>query len=377
MGDIDKDFMSLARLASEGKINDSMVLVCRISRELIKRRPDLADEAKKLLQKNMRTSYERSHPIMNDPIPVDLDSRLELLKKEIIVTLESEPVWNEGVRHALEGAIAERKHQAELLRVGLNPTRSMLFVGSPGVGKTLSARWLAMKLERPLFVLDLAAVMSSYLGKTGNNIRSVLDFAQKRPSVLLLDEFDAIAKRRDDSCEVGELKRLVTVLLQAIDDWPSDGLLLAATNHPKLLDPAVWRRFDRIIEFPNPSPDEQEKYIGNLLCGIKEPVNMYLPLLSAIFEGLTFAEIQKKINIILRESVVEKKSFNKCLHHFLSITIKVLDVEKKLQVARILERQGHSQRDIHEFTGCSRDTLRDHGIAIKSMRSTSTERAGL
>jgi len=98
--------------------------------------------------------------------------------------------------------------------------------------------------------------MSSFLGKTGSNIRVVLDFARRQPCVLLLDEFDAITKRRDDSAEIGELKRLVTVLIQAIDEWPADGLLVAATNHPELLDPAIWRRFDRVVEFPLPTSSE-------------------------------------------------------------------------------------------------------------------------
>src|SRR2546427_8279310 len=95
--------------------------------------------------------------------------------------------------------------------------------------------------------------MSSYLGKTGANVRAVLSHAQEQPCVLLLDEFDAIAKRRDDDSDVGELKRLVTVILQTIDDWQPTSLLVAATNHSDLLDPAVWRRFDVTLQFDLPN----------------------------------------------------------------------------------------------------------------------------
>ena len=104
----------------------------------------------------------------------------------------------------------------------MDPTRSALFTGPPGVGKTLAAKWMARELGQPLAILDLSAVMSSFLGRTGSNVRAVLDFARDRRCILLLDEFDAVAKRRDDTSEIGELKRLVTVLLQEIDGMANE-----------------------------------------------------------------------------------------------------------------------------------------------------------
>ena len=149
----------------------------------------------------------------------------------------------------MDQLVAEHSRVGDLLRAGLSPTRTALFIGPPGVGKTLGDGWLARELHRPLLTLDLSAVMSSFLGRTGANLRHVSDYAKGVPCIMLLDEIVAIAKRRDDSQEVGELKRLVTVLLQEIDDWPSGGLLIAATNHSDLLDPAVWRRFETQIAF--------------------------------------------------------------------------------------------------------------------------------
>ncbi|TGV70329.1 AAA family ATPase, partial [Mesorhizobium sp. M00.F.Ca.ET.158.01.1.1] len=111
---------------------------------------------------------------------------------------------------ALDTLVAERKDIENLHKAGWEPTRTVLFTGAPGVGKTLGARWLARELNRPLLILDLAAVMSSYLGRTGTNLRHVLDYAKTLDCVLLLDELDAIAKRRDDRGQIGALKRLVT-----------------------------------------------------------------------------------------------------------------------------------------------------------------------
>jgi SpoVK/Ycf46/Vps4 family AAA+-type ATPase len=123
----------------------------------------------------------------------------------------------------------------------------VLITGAPGVGKTMTARYLATELSLPLYTIDLAGLISSYLGRTGQNLRQALDYARRSPSVLLIDEFDALAKRRDDQSDVGELKRIVNVLLLELEQWPNDGMLIAATNHPELLDRAIWRRFDKSI----------------------------------------------------------------------------------------------------------------------------------
>ncbi len=252
----------MARLALAGRANDIELLSRKTLPRLANSRPDLADDIKKVLADHRSVKFGTEQGRICGT-PVDLDSRLELLKREMAPRVSPPPIWAQEVESELDSLLAERERADELFVAGLTPSRSVLLVGPPGLGKTLAARWLAEKLARPLLTLDLSSVMSSFLGKTGSNIRVVLDFARKQPSVLLLDEFDAIAKRRDDTAEIGELKRLVTVLIQAIDEWPADGLLVAATNHPELLDPAIWRRFDRVVEFPHPT----EKELIQLLHG--------------------------------------------------------------------------------------------------------------
>ncbi|WP_238351851.1 AAA family ATPase [Brevibacillus brevis] len=357
MNEIFKEYVHLVRLALEGKHQDASMLAKRNLRLFTNSYPELADTLKNLL-----LNYEQKAKITREnlpnPLPIDTDSKLELLQKELVF-MEKSPVWPEAVSLHLNAIIEERKYQDELISKGLAPTKSVLFVGAPGVGKTLAARWLSFELKRPLLTIDLAALMSSYLGKTGNNIRAALNYAQKNPSILLLDEFDAIAKRRNDDSEVGELKRLVNVLLQAIDDWPDNGLMVAATNHPELLDPAVWRRFERIVEFPNPSQIEIKTAINNLLSA-ENPLGLedIIDILSKILEGASFAEVTRLINLARRESIVKAKELRIVLEDLIKQYISDFDRPQKMEIALKLLSGGYSQRRVAEITGTSRDTLR-------------------
>jgi DNA polymerase III delta prime subunit len=362
MADIELDLVHIARLLSEGRNEEAISVARRDLRWIAKHRPDLAQASKGALSHLEGNVLVRGAALS---IPVDSDSRLELLRREVVPKVPVEPTWPAVVHEALDAVLKERSRELALTDAGLSPTRSMLFVGPPGVGKTLAASWLALKLGRPLLTLDLAAVMSSFLGRTGNNIRVVLDFARKTPSVLLLDEFDAIAKRRDDATEVGELKRLVTVLLQAVDDWPADGLLLAATNHPELLDRAVWRRFERIIEFPQPRVDDIRGAIERML-GPDFHVGLAVEVetLAALLLGKSFSEVARKVGGARRVAVVEGIPIQDALLRLLGDLSGEASLELKLRVARELFNKGSSQRDVSRLTGLSRDTIRKHRVGV-------------
>jgi SpoVK/Ycf46/Vps4 family AAA+-type ATPase len=165
----------------------------------------------------------------------------------------SEMVVNDPVRRSLERIIDEQRRRDLLMSFGLGPLRKILFCGPPGCGKTMAAEALAKELYLPLVLVRFDAVISSYLGETAANLRRVFEFSASRPMVLLFDEFDAIGKKRDDAEEHGELKRVVNAFLQMLDSSRGDALTIAATNHEKMLDHALWRRFDEVVVFPSPS----------------------------------------------------------------------------------------------------------------------------
>jgi SpoVK/Ycf46/Vps4 family AAA+-type ATPase len=238
-------------------------------------------------------------------VPRDGDTQ-ELVEVDPDPRGESLTVSSE-VTAILEEIVAERQHLDSLQKSGVTATRSLLLSGAPGTGKTLTARWLAQQLGLPLVTLDLASVVSSYLGSSGKNIKAALQYADSAPCVLLLDEFDAVAKRRDDDSDIGELKRLVNVLLIELDRWGGNSLLVAATNHPQLLDPAIDRRFDRRVEIGLPGADE----IARIVAGcVPDSSPALRRLVGVALRGSTGSDAVKLCESALRRTVLRKSSFD-------------------------------------------------------------------
>jgi SpoVK/Ycf46/Vps4 family AAA+-type ATPase len=172
-----------------------------------------------------------------------------------------------------------------------------------------------------MITLDLAAVVSSFLGKTGQNLRRALDRARERPCVLLLDEFDAIAKRRDDPADIGELKRIVNVLLLELEQWPAHGLLIAATNHPELLDRAIWRRFDRVLALGLPDQATRQTILGEALhrFGLKAE-HQILSLCALASEGTSPADLLRLIREAARAGAMAGEV--DISHHLARVTVR-------------------------------------------------------
>jgi len=353
-----RELVQLARLALAGKNGDVQLFVRRLANRYKQEFPQVSNELGELVRRTRGASSILRGAVV-DAIPVDLDSRLQLARPEYPVYLDVEPHWPAAIRQSLQQIVIERKMEAELTSENLDPTRTALFTGPPGVGKTLAARWVARELDRPLIVLDLAAVMSSFLGRTGNNIRNIIDYAKGVRCVFLVDEFDALAKRRDDPVEIGELKRLVTVLMQEVDQWPPSGLLIAATNHKGLLDPAVWRRFEALVEFGMPSEEDVraavELYLGNF-CKDQG----WTAVLTRALQGLSYAEIESEILRAKRQAVTRGESSDLTLRNLVKGRANSLSRSGRRDLALSIADVGLSQREVHNITGVSRDTVRKY-----------------
>jgi len=273
---------SLCRVGLEGGDNRFRKQVERLRERLAKANDKDADALATLL--NSSTSEASLAPsnvevsrslISGDELtanvhpPVDRETSVPLA--EIVTTPnkgKQTPIYNETLELALNAMVAEWHRGEELRALGIEPSRSCLLYGPPGTGKTLTAFELAARLGLPVVNARIDGLVSSFLGTTARNIANLFDFANRYRCVLILDEFDALAKMRDDPHELGELKRVVNTLLQNLDARADRGLTIAITNHEGLLDPAVWRRFQNHIRIDLPdSPTRLEmlrEFLGPL-----------------------------------------------------------------------------------------------------------------
>lgn len=244
-------------------------------------------------------------------IPVDTESRTTLA--DIIYPDENniEVILSRRNADKLDSFILSYKNADKLNDLGIGVSNTLLLYGPPGCGKTKCAYLIAKQLNLPLVIARLDSLISSYLGTTAKNIRNLFEFAQKIPCVLFLDEFDAIAKARDDNNELGELKRVVNSLLQNVDSMSKDSLLLAATNHQQLLDSAVWRRFDYKLEIELPDKEAISKLIYLFTGHMGTLSEKDVAELSTLFYGLSGAEIEELITKSIRNAVIHNHSFDK------------------------------------------------------------------
>lgn len=264
----------------------------------------------KLLAEQNDTTLTAMGVTKENYVPVDTESRTALA--EVIYPEENkcDVILSRNNEKELKSFILSYQNADKLNSLGIGVSNTLLLYGPPGCGKTKCAHLIARELKLPLIIARLDSLISSYLGTTAKNIRTLFDFAQKMPCVLFLDEFDAIAKARDDGNELGELKRVVNSLLQNVDSMSKDSLLLAATNHESLLDSAVWRRFEYRIEIELPDCAAIEQMIILFIRDIITLTPKDKRALATAFEGLSGANIEEIIKKSLRNAIINERNFS-------------------------------------------------------------------
>ena len=240
----------------------------------------------------------------NVVVPVDKETAAPILEVIFPNDLpQEEPVFDAKIQEAVNSVILEWTNYFKLLEMKATPSRSCLIFGDPGTGKTHLAKWIAKRVGLPVVLAKLDGIVSSFLGTSSRNISNLFSFANRFKCVLLLDEFDAIAKLRNDPQEVGEVKRIVNTLLQCLDSREDVGFTIGVTNHEQLLDPAIWRRFDVQIEIPKPSADVISSLIKKFLYPL-EYNEAEIIFLTWCLQGATGADVQKMTNWLKRMKLI-------------------------------------------------------------------------
>jgi SpoVK/Ycf46/Vps4 family AAA+-type ATPase len=207
--------------------------------------------------------------------------------------------------------LIEEHHRADLLRTyGLEPRNRILLTGSPGNGKTSLAEAIATHLMYPFFVIRYENLIGSYLGETALRLNNMFDYIKTRTCVLFFDEFDTIGKERGDTKETGEIKRVVSSLLLQMDRLPSYVVVITASNHPELLDRAVWRRFQIRLNLEKPNKLQIEYFIRIFTKRSSININYNIKQLAEKLSGQSYSEIETFCTDVLRKAILDHQQAN-------------------------------------------------------------------
>jgi len=241
--------------------------------------------------------------------PANKDSGLALLEERQVVREEKDIILSDAAQTVISEIIHEH-NRADILRsYGLQPAQKLLFCGPSGCGKTLAAEVIAHSLSLPLVIVRLDSVISSFLGETAANLRKVFDYISKTPVVALFDEFDALVKDRGDSADHGELKRSVNAVLQMLDSYRGESLLIATTNYESLLDRAVWRRFDETLNFELPNLEQIKRLLALKLSGIRREFETDSHEIANWFKGMSHADIERVLRRSVKQMILSGREF--------------------------------------------------------------------
>lgn len=215
-------------------------------------------------------------------------------------------VLSDTLQSQLERVIREQRHASRILEHGLSPRRKLLLMGPPGTGKTLTASVLAGELGIPLFQVRLDGLLTRYMGETAAKLRQVFDATTQTRGVYFFDEFDAIGSQRSMSNDVGEIRRVLNSFLQMIEQDNSHSLIVGASNHPEILDYALFRRFDDVLQYELPDRDHIAALLKTRLSRLGGKRMPWKQLASEAI-GLSYAEITRTCDECIKTAIIQGK----------------------------------------------------------------------
>lgn len=259
----------------------------------------LVDEAK-----NRSSAIERKGAIPLVQPRGELSTLLSVSYPEVRLSSMVLPM---EIAERLQRVLREQKQQNRLRSYGLMPRRKLLLLGPPGSGKTMTAAALAGELKLPLFTILLEGVITKFMGETAAKLRLIFDAMDQTRGVYLFDEFDAIGSRRSASNDVGEIRRVLNSFLQFLEKDESTSLVIAATNHPELLDPALFRRFDDVIEYDLPGAEVALGILQDRLAMFDTSAVNWNSVTGAT-DGLSQAELARAAEEAAKTAVLDRRT---------------------------------------------------------------------
>ena len=231
--------------------------------------------------------------------------------------------------------LVEEHGRSDLLRsYNLEPRHRLLLTGPPGNGKTTLAEAIAGELGLSLYTVRYEALIGSYLGETSSRIGELFDYVRSRPGVLFFDEFDVVGKERSDTNETGEVKRIVSTLLLQVDALPSYVVSVAATNHPELLDRAAWRRFEVVLDLPQPTPAEAREWVGELFERLGFPADVPHHNALRSLSGMSYSDIEQIALDAMRRFVLGSPMARENAGRLFTEAMKTRDARRGMLVKR-------------------------------------------